>query len=139
MVNWKQSAAFNGNFEGEEHSLDNSPAVDKGGGLVGIPCTAHGYSSGDTVRIYNTTNYNGTHVLDAATSADEMTQQSDAVTGSTEEMSANINAVATAIEQMSGNVQSVSSTAEQMSHNVKSVASAMEEMSVGLNEVAVVI
>ena len=47
-------------------------AVDKGGGLVGLPSTAHPYAVGQLVQIINTTNYDGVYTLDAATSADEI-------------------------------------------------------------------
>lgn len=38
---------------------DNAAAVDKGGGLVGIPSTAHGLSANENITISGTTNYNG--------------------------------------------------------------------------------
>ena len=47
-------------------------AVDNGGGLVGIPSTAHGLSAGDYVQIDQTTNYDGFYELDASTSVDEL-------------------------------------------------------------------
>jgi len=54
-------------------NLDNAAAVNKGGGLVGIPCTGHGYEDGETVQFYGTTNYsNAVYVLDDTTSANEM-------------------------------------------------------------------
>ncbi|MDY6988720.1 MAG: methyl-accepting chemotaxis protein [Thermodesulfobacteriota bacterium] len=88
-------------------------------------------------QVLNTSS-SGLNALSAqmASSAEEMTLQSDSVAGSAEEMSANINTIATATEQMSANVQSVSSTAEEMSQNVNAVASSVEEMSMTLNDVA---
>ncbi len=71
-VYWRQSSTLCGNFEGAQQDLDSAAAVDKSGGLVGIPCTNHGYSSDDTVRIFGTANYNGTYVLDVSTSIHEM-------------------------------------------------------------------
>lgn len=53
-------------------TLDAGPAVDKGGGLVGLPSTAHGYSSGNLIEIVGTTNYDAEHTLDATTSANEL-------------------------------------------------------------------
>ena len=40
-------------------TIDNAAAVDKGGGLVGIPITGHAFSADDPVTIAGTTNYNG--------------------------------------------------------------------------------
>ena len=51
-------------------TLDNAAAVDKGGGLVGIPSTAHGLSVGENVTISGTTNYNGNEDIVSVT-ADE--------------------------------------------------------------------
>lgn len=54
-------------------SINNGEAaVDKGGGLVGIPCTGHGCYTGDNVTIANTVNYNGTFTLHSTTSANEL-------------------------------------------------------------------
>lgn len=48
-------------------------AVDKSGGLVGIPCTGHMLTGAvDRVRIQGTQNYDGEYELDATTSADEL-------------------------------------------------------------------
>jgi len=52
--------------------LDNAAAVDKGGGLVGIPLTAQPFSMGDAITIAGTTNYNGAYVVGATSSADEI-------------------------------------------------------------------
>ena len=54
-------------------SINNGEAaVNKGGGLVGIPCTGHGCLPGHDVVIANTVNYNGTYTLDASTTANEL-------------------------------------------------------------------
>ena len=54
-------------------SLDASgAAVDKGGGLVGLPYTGHPFNAGETVTVTNTTSYNASYVLDATTSANEL-------------------------------------------------------------------
>lgn len=52
--------------------LDAQPAVDLGGGDVGIPMTGHPYAVGDTVKISNTTNYNNSYVLQAGTTANQL-------------------------------------------------------------------
>jgi len=52
--------------------LSNKVVVDKTGGKVGIPAVAHGQEVGDEVLIYGSTNYDGVHILDASTTADEM-------------------------------------------------------------------
>lgn len=44
-------------------NLDATPAVDKTGGKVGIPCAGHGYVRGETITLAGTTNYNGDHVV----------------------------------------------------------------------------
>lgn len=46
-----------------EQTIDNAAAVDKGGGLVGIPVTAHGLSAGDSIAIDDTTNYDGWYLI----------------------------------------------------------------------------
>jgi len=53
-------------------NLDNAAAIDKGNGLVGIPCTGHGYADGALIHIFGTVNYDGFYVLDDSTSADIM-------------------------------------------------------------------
>lgn len=53
-------------------TLDAAPAVDKGGGLVGLPSTAHGLSAGNLVELSDTVNYDGEYTLDASTSANEL-------------------------------------------------------------------
>jgi len=53
--------------------INNAAAVDKGGGKVGIPLTAHPFVTGDVLTITGTTNYNGiAHVVDATSSANEV-------------------------------------------------------------------
>ena len=47
-------------FDRTFYPLDNAAAVDKGGGLVGIPIAGHTFSPDDTTTISGTTNYNGT-------------------------------------------------------------------------------
>lgn len=47
----------------EKELTDGGPAVDEGGGLVGIPSGGHGLSEGDVVLIEGTTNYDGVHTL----------------------------------------------------------------------------
>ena len=55
-----------------ERPLNAAAAVDKGGGLVGIPITAHGWTTGKSVTLTGTTNYNATYTLDATTSVNEI-------------------------------------------------------------------
>lgn len=58
---------------GSTTTLDAGPAVDNGGGLVGIPSTGHGFTGGQIVRIIGTTNYDGENLtLDGSTSANEL-------------------------------------------------------------------
>jgi hypothetical protein len=58
---------------GSEISINVSGvAVDKGGGKVGIPSTTHGLSTGNRVRLYGTTNYNGNFAVDADTTTNEI-------------------------------------------------------------------
>lgn len=44
-------------------TINNAAAVDKGGGLVGIPITAHTFTAGRTVVIAGTVAYNGTYQI----------------------------------------------------------------------------
>ncbi|MFA6336060.1 MAG: hypothetical protein WCX48_11035 [Bacteroidales bacterium] len=44
-------------------NISNDAAADLGGGLVGIPCPAHGYKDDDTIVINGTTNYDGSYDL----------------------------------------------------------------------------
>jgi hypothetical protein len=46
-----------------EQGIDNAAAVDKTGGLVGIPVTAHGLAAGDTIAIDDTINYDGWYLI----------------------------------------------------------------------------
>lgn len=47
-------------------------AVDKSDGKVGIPCTGHGKSSGDSIRIERSINYNSDYMLETGTTVDEL-------------------------------------------------------------------
>lgn len=51
---------------------DAAVAVDKTGGKVGIPCTAHGQVEGDSIRLEGSLNYNADYALLAETSANEL-------------------------------------------------------------------
>jgi hypothetical protein len=58
---------------GASVNLDIGPAVDKGGGLVGLPSTGHGFVAGQIVRVVGSVNYDGeNHTLDVATSINEL-------------------------------------------------------------------
>lgn len=50
---------------------DAGPAVSKDGGKVGIPCTGHGLSDGDCIRLERTLNYNGAFILQAGTTGSD--------------------------------------------------------------------
>lgn len=52
--------------------INNAAAVNKGGGLVGIPLTAQPFDTGDGVTIVNTINYDGAYTVDASSSANEV-------------------------------------------------------------------
>jgi len=52
--------------------INNAAAVNKGGGKVGIPLTAQPFATGEGVTITGTVNYNGAHVVDATSSANEV-------------------------------------------------------------------
>jgi hypothetical protein len=52
--------------------IDAGPAVDKGGGKVGIPLTGHGASAEEEVGIGNTTNYDGDYTVEAETTENEI-------------------------------------------------------------------
>ena len=53
-------------------ALDAAAVVDKGGGLVGLPATAHGFKAGMIVTVLGTANYDAVHTLDAGTTTDEL-------------------------------------------------------------------
>ncbi len=53
-------------------TLDAAAAVDLGGGLVGLPATGHGLAASIRVDIAGTTNYDGSFLLDASTSTDQI-------------------------------------------------------------------
>ncbi len=46
-----------------QDTIDNAVAVDKGGGLVGIPVTGHAFTVGREVTITGTANYDGSYEL----------------------------------------------------------------------------
>ena len=53
-------------------TLDAGPAVDVGGGVVGIPSTGHGFASGEVVVFSGTTNYDDTYTVLASTTANQI-------------------------------------------------------------------
>ncbi len=55
-----------------EQTIDNAAAVDKGGGLVGIPITGHGIANGDAIVIDDTTNYDGRYLVDTTSTVNEV-------------------------------------------------------------------
>ncbi|GAB6125029.1 phage tail tube protein [Humidesulfovibrio idahonensis] len=52
--------------------LDATAAVDKGNGLVGLPCTGHGLAVGAPIVVAGSTHYDGAYVLSAGTSTNEL-------------------------------------------------------------------
>ena len=57
-------------LDSAEQTLNNAAAVDKGGGLVGIPLTGHGYSEGEILLLNGSTNYDGVYTLPSQSSGD---------------------------------------------------------------------
>ena len=55
-----------------EQTLDNAPATDETGGVVGIPLAGHGYSTGDQILLNGTTNYDGVHTVLASSVAGQI-------------------------------------------------------------------
>lgn len=55
-----------------EKNINNAVAVDKGGGKVGIPVTAHGYTAGEAVKILTTINYDGYYIVQSETTVNEV-------------------------------------------------------------------
>lgn len=53
-------------------NLNAGEATDGGTGLSGLPATAHGLYAGDEIVVAGTDNYDGTFILDTATTADKM-------------------------------------------------------------------
>ena len=66
-----ESAMCTLTLDSAEKALDAQAAVDVGGGLVTIPLTGHGYTVGQTLLFYGTTNYDGVHVLPVQTAGGE--------------------------------------------------------------------
>ena len=52
--------------------INAAPAVDKGGGKVGIPLTAQKFLAGEGTRILGTVNYDGLSTVDASSSVNEV-------------------------------------------------------------------
>jgi hypothetical protein len=63
IARWYQDSGNYGHFEGAAQVLSGAAVELSGAGSVGMPCSGHGYVSGNTVQIRNTINYNGTYVL----------------------------------------------------------------------------
>lgn len=51
---------------------NGAAAVNVGGGVVGIPVTAHGFQAGESVTIANTVNYDGTYTVLAGSTANQV-------------------------------------------------------------------
>lgn len=52
--------------------INGQAAVDRTGGVVGIPVTSHGYQAGESVTIAGTTNYNGTYTVLSSSTTHEV-------------------------------------------------------------------
>ena len=52
--------------------IDNAAAVNVGVGVVGIPITGHPYATGETIRLDNTTNYDGDYPVLASSTANQV-------------------------------------------------------------------
>ncbi|WP_319760361.1 phage tail tube protein [Maridesulfovibrio sp.] len=61
---------------GAYRKLKAAAAVDKGDGLVGLPCEAHGYNYGENITVTGTTGYDGNYVVHASSTADEIVIES---------------------------------------------------------------
>lgn len=61
-----------GRFTGESKNFDNGDVVDKGNGKVGLPATAHGKVTGESIRISGSSGYSGEYKVDADSSANEL-------------------------------------------------------------------
>lgn len=69
MINNLLTAIYN---KFNQQSLDVGPAVNVGGGVVGIPCTGHGFATGDHIVLTGTTNYDGDYTVLASSTADQI-------------------------------------------------------------------
>jgi len=67
--NWK---AWAHGHKDVQKSIAAAAAVDKGGGKVGIPVTAHGIPVGETITIAGTTNYDAGYPVDVDTTVNEI-------------------------------------------------------------------
>jgi hypothetical protein len=72
IFRWYQDSSDSGHFEGVTKTLGASAAVDKGSGKVGLPCSSHGYSTGTSISVRGTVNYNAIYTVDATSSTDEI-------------------------------------------------------------------
>ncbi len=66
---WHQDMDANGHFEGEEQDFVNAAVINLGNGRVLFPATGHGLLPGDYFRVYGTTNYNKSYVVEATTTS----------------------------------------------------------------------
>ncbi len=70
ITNWVQSSGASGHFAQVVALDEGQPTVDEGSGKTGLPCTGQPFSTGDSIVIAGTTNYNGTYTVDASSTAD---------------------------------------------------------------------
>ncbi|MFH2075420.1 MAG: DUF3168 domain-containing protein [Pseudomonadota bacterium] len=67
------NALFTAIFSKFNHkALTVGAAVNVGGGVVGIPCAAHGFLTGDTVTFVGTTNYDAAFTVLASSTANQI-------------------------------------------------------------------
>lgn len=64
-------------------NCDAAAVTDKGGGLVGIPCTGHGFVQDAQISILGSANYDGTYKVESGSTADELIINAGAYTGET--------------------------------------------------------
>jgi len=69
---YKNGASFGTATFLPDTTVNAAAAVDKTGGYTGIPITAHGFSTGQKIILSGTTNYDGTYVVESASSTNEV-------------------------------------------------------------------
>ena len=74
LIRYKCILAFSSPFveDGKVVTLNNSAALDRTGGVVGLPATLHGLTTGDWIWIYGTVNYDGNYQVLAASTTNEI-------------------------------------------------------------------
>jgi hypothetical protein len=68
---WVLDESASGHFEGENKYLFG-PAVDRGSGKVGLPCSNHGLTTNQNISVFGTSGYDGIYTIDADTSTNQI-------------------------------------------------------------------